>query len=130
MLVGEALGELEVLRAACARGASEPGAEHPHVLIVEPVAGAEVVGDAPDELVGDVSRAHAAKSKHPSARRLNGSSMGDDWETGRDFASDRALDRGRLGNKKTLVSRAFSEWRDPDSNRSERGPRSRPGRLE
>lgn len=59
VLVGEALGELEVLGTARASRVREPGAECAHVLVVEVVARTQVVGDLADELVGDARGAHA-----------------------------------------------------------------------
>src|SRR3954447_15219415 len=43
--------------------------------------------------------------------------MGDDWETGRDFDPEWRLRGAEQGTKKALITRAFAEWRDPDSNR-------------
>src|SRR5436189_6251740 len=43
--------------------------------------------------------------------------MGPHWETGRDFDPDRRLRGAAEGTKKALITRAFAEWRDPDSNR-------------
>jgi len=60
VLSREALRELEILGAASPGRIREARAERAHILIVERVARAKVVGDLPDELVGDALGAHVS----------------------------------------------------------------------
>src|SRR4051794_29349373 len=55
--------------------------------------------------------------RHARALARLRSSMGDDWETGPKSERERATSSVCSGTEKALISRAFVEWRDPDSNR-------------